>query len=188
VKTYLTGEDYFAGNAAVHNEIEFRKIPLVAAPGEFTYYVSSPKRELNFNIKKKYWAIERNDSLFLHCNKTFNTRERNKRSRYKISFRDDVYAHVLFRSSGYLHFRAGRTNLPGVPPSRYDVNESAMVNALNEAMEPEREQQRFNYLYDHQRKEVVYLNRGVMRQYLARSSSKDSLLREYISRLIAAED
>ena len=97
VKTYLTAEDYFAGSAASAGAIKISTKQLAAVPGEYTYYVSAKNRELDFNIKKKYWAIERNDSLFLNCNRVFNTRERNKRSRNKIWFRNDVYAYVLFR-------------------------------------------------------------------------------------------
>ena len=188
VKTYLTAEDYFAGSAASAGAIKISTKQLAAVPGEYTYYVSAKNSELDLNIKKKYWAIERNDSLFLNCNRVFNTRERNKRSRNKIWFRNDVYAYVLFRWGDQLHFRAGRTNLPGVPPSRYDATESAMVNVLNEAMEPEEEQQRFNYLYDNNIKDAVYLNRGVMRRYHATAvANKDTAFAKYLKVLIAKE-
>ncbi|WP_276133040.1 hypothetical protein [Polluticoccus soli] len=194
-KGFLSATNYTAGNASQLADVKIRKGKLPNVPGEFIFHISSANFKLNKQVQS-CWALERNDSLFVNCNKIFRTSETNKGlpSSRKITFERDIYSYILFRSANYLHFRAGRTNTFGIPSPYVDnqnyagVVDAVLASGANGAMAASDDQVLFHYLYDLHTGKITYFNRGVMRNYLKNPSyPEDTAFTRYVGKLIAAE-
>lgn len=157
-------------------------------------------RSITKMVNKKYWAVERNDSLFVNNAILLKLTKYNKRKRTGDNFKPFGFEYVAFRSSKYLHFRGPLSNVPGVngiTRTGYSNNGeigspglgAVMLAGTITALTTEPGVPRFDYLFDITQNKTIYFNRGVMRRYVATASpTEDSAFIKYVTNLIDTMD
>ncbi len=146
------------------------------------FRAKSEDKSMDIYIRKHCWAVEQHDSLFLNAGVLFKVTRKNRRVGHaNENFHPRGFEYVRFRSSRYLYFRCGLANVMGVRRTDTRVQNASeiagatgvIVLALAHSGDSVAlgNEERLNYLYDIKKRKVVYLNRGVILQYLDTASA-----------------
>lgn len=153
-------------------------------------------RNVTKMVNKKYWAIERNDSLFVNNAILLKLTKYNKRKRTGDNYKPFGFEYIAFRSSKYLYFKGPLSNVPGVNgitrkgyPNNSGIGSpglgAVMLAGTITALTTEPGVSRFDYLFDIPQNKTIYFNRGVMRRYVAAASpEEDSAFIRYVTNII----
>ena len=171
-KAYLSPAALFSGEMAEMEGITI-KANYREELNEYSYWLSSKDKKINKRVQNEFWAIERNDSLFLNCNLVFRSKK----------FWPGVYAYVAHRAPRHLHFRAQRVHDPSEAKGLklFYSQSNPLFTVYTSPGVPERD----NDLYDFALGKVVLLDRPTMRKYIDElSSAKDEALINYLNNLL----
>ena len=196
VKVYNNLESYLSGTYIVMDSIVINKENNSSYSIRSEYLKKDKKnrgiawsdRKINKKIETECWAVERSDSLFLNSGILMKITKQNRRKRENYQPRG--FELVTFRSSKYLCFKGGLSNIPGVYRSNTTAGDVGAPAALMIALSGHVDKpQRFDYLFDIAKNKTIYFNRGVMRQYLAEASpEEDNAFIQYITQKIKVLD
>jgi hypothetical protein len=140
---------------------------------------------ISIKLNKEYWAVERNDSLFINAGIVLGITPANKKKgSTNANYPVNGFEHVKFRSAKYLYFRGGVSNVQGIQFSNFTTEDNELIEAYNQGKTFYKWPPRFNYLFDITRNKVLYFNRGVMRNYIQRAAPEDGAFVRYVTELI----